>query len=144
MSWSRASHLVHVSASLPGGSIPVAIRTVRSRNGGWHEFAGCCCFRGLSETGAGLRADNGANPLPDAGPSLAAADLCLAELRPVSKIPCSAGFPFLLAGEAGRAALCSHGGAFQVDQASRATRRRRCIPAALSGTSSAVFTREGG
>ena len=45
---------------------------MRSSNGGWHGLAGRG-FRGLPETGVGLRADDGANSLSDAGSPLVAA-----------------------------------------------------------------------
>ncbi|MGY4334178.1 uncharacterized protein Usg [Bradyrhizobium sp. LB7.2] len=40
---------------------------MRSCKGGWHGLAGWGCFRRFPETGAGLRADDGGNSLPDAG-----------------------------------------------------------------------------
>src|SRR5215475_5568633 len=104
---------------------------MRSFNGGWHGVAGWGCFRGFSEAGKGLRADDGADSLPHAGPSLAAADLCLAELRPVPEIPGAAGLFALLAGEAGRPAVLGYRSAFQADQARRTARRRRRVPFAL-------------
>src|ERR1700741_512913 len=107
-------------------------RTMRSSNGGWHGFTGWACFRRLSEAGFGLRADDGANSLSDAGSSLAAADLCLAELRSVSEIPGAAGFPRLLAGKARRPLVLGHRGAFQADQAGGAARRRRRVQVALT------------
>src|SRR6201995_2388167 len=88
-----------------------------------HGFAGWG-FRGLSEAGTGLRADDGRDPLPDAGSSLTAADLCLAELRSVSEIPRAAGLPAVLAGPAGGAVVFGPRGAFQADQASGIARRR--------------------
>src|ERR1700758_1781435 len=100
--------------------------------GGWHGFSGWDCFRGFSEAGLGVRADDGAYPLSDARSSLATANLCLAELRSVSKIPRAAGFPCLLAGEARRSPVLGHRGTFPADQASRASRHRRRLPAALS------------
>src|SRR5882757_4237256 len=103
---------------------------MRSSNGGKHGLAGWG-FRGLPEAGAGLRADDGANSLSHAGSSLAAADLCLAELRSVSEISGAEGFPRLLAGKAGGAVVLGHGRAFQADQAGRAARGRRRVPAAL-------------
>ena len=42
---------------------------MRSSNGGWHGLAGRG-FRGLPETSVGLRADDGANSLSDAGSPL--------------------------------------------------------------------------
>src|SRR5258705_8433610 len=103
---------------------------MRSSNGGWHGLAGWC-FRGFPETGAGLRADDGANSVSDAGSSLAAANLRLAELRSVSEFPGVEGLSFVLASEARRAAVCRHRRAFQADQACRTARRRRRVPAAL-------------
>src|ERR1700739_4876139 len=102
---------------------------MRSRNGGSHGFAGWG-FRGFSETRAGIRADDGRDPLSDAGSSLAAADLCLAELRSVPEISGAAGLPAILANEVGRAALFGPRRAFQADQARRTARRRRRVPAA--------------
>src|ERR1700761_9001487 len=105
---------------------------MRSSNGGWHGFAGWACFRRLSEAGPGIRSDDGEDPLSDAGSSLAAADLCLAELRLVSEISGAAGFPCLLAGEARRPAVLRNRGTFQTDQAGGAARRRRRVQAALT------------
>src|SRR5690242_17804408 len=104
---------------------------MRSFNGGWHGVACWSRFRGFSEAGAGLRADDGADSLPDAGPSIVTADLCLAELRSVSEISGAQRFPALLAGEARRPAALGHGGPFQADQARRTARRRRRVPPAL-------------
>src|SRR5882757_9720893 len=102
---------------------------------GWHGLAGWWgCFRRFPEAVTGLRADDGANSVSDAGSSLAAADLCLAELRHVSKIPGAAGLPHLLGGKARGAAALGDGGAFQADQAGRAARRGWRVPAALSAT----------
>src|SRR6185312_2236325 len=103
---------------------------MRSLKGGSHGFAGWG-FRGLSETCAGIRADDGRKPLSAAGSPLAAADLRLAELRSVSEIPGAAGLPAVLAGEARGAALLGPHRALQADQAGRAARRRRRVPAAL-------------
>src|SRR5689334_17965894 len=105
---------------------------MRSSNGGWHGVAGWS-FRGFSETGAGLRADDGADSLPHAGSSLAAANLRLAELRSVSEIPGAARFPCVLGKIPGRPAVLRHRGAFEADQARGAARRRRRVPAALIG-----------
>src|SRR5271165_4519919 len=105
---------------------------MRSSNGGWHGLAGWGCFRRFPEAGAGLRADDGANSLSDAGSSVAVTDLRLAELRSVSEIPGAEGFPRLLAAKARRPAVLGHRGALQADQASRTARRRRRVPAALS------------
>src|SRR6266446_4984 len=137
MGWSCASHFSHVSASPPGGSPGRHFRKVRSSNGGWHGVAGWSCFRGFPEAGAGLRADDGADSVSDAGSSLAATDLCLAELRSVSEISEVEGFPRFLGGEAGRPVVLGHRGALQADQASRAARRRRRFPAALIAPQSA-------
>src|SRR6266851_2210695 len=100
---------------------------MRSSNGGWHGVAGWSCFRRFPEAGAGLRADDGANSVSDAGSSLAAADLCLAELRSVSEVPGAEGFSGLLAGEARRPLVLGHGRALQADQARRAARCRRRV-----------------
>src|SRR4051812_5628401 len=104
---------------------------MRSCKGGWHGLAGWGCFRRFPETSAGLRADDGANSLSDAGSSLAASDLCLAELRSVPEISGAEGFPGVLAGEARRSASLGDHRAFQADQASRAARRGWCVQAAL-------------
>src|SRR5271166_4807059 len=104
---------------------------MRSSNGGWHGFAGWGCFRGFPETGAGLRADDGADSLSNAGSSFIATDLCLAELRSVSEFPGAEGLSRLLAAEARRSAVRRHRGALQAYQASRTAGRRRRIPAAL-------------
>src|SRR6516165_18425 len=118
MRWLRASHFAHVSASFSrGGSGRQPPSRMRSRNGGCNGFAGCGCFRRLPETGAGLRADDGGDPLSDAGSSLTAADLCLAELRSVSEISGAAGLPLLLANEARGPLVQGDGGAFEADQA---------------------------
>src|SRR5689334_9237533 len=98
----------------------------------WHGVAGWGCFRRLPEAGKRLRADDGADSLPHAGSSLAAADLCLAELRPVPEISRAPGLLALLAGKAGRPAVLGHRRAFQADQAGGASRRRRRVPSALS------------
>src|SRR5471030_344360 len=103
---------------------------MRSSNGGWHGLAGWG-FRGLSEAGAGLRADDGANSLPDAGSSLVAANLRLAKLRSVPEISGAEGFPLVLGGKTRRTVVLRDGGPFQADQARRTARRRRRIPAAL-------------
>src|SRR6266702_264361 len=106
---------------------------MRSLNGGWHGVAGWGCFRRFPEAGLGLRADDGANSLPDAGSSFAAPDLCLAELRSVPEIPRAERLPGVLAGEARWPAVFRHGCAFQADQAGRTARRGRRVQAALSG-----------
>src|ERR1044072_6662839 len=97
----------------------------------WHGLAGWSCFRGFPEAGAGLRADDGADPVSDAGSPLVAADLCLAELRSVSEIPGAEGFPRLLGGKARWPAVFRDGCAFQVDQAGRVARGRWRFQAAL-------------
>src|SRR3569833_82307 len=101
---------------------------MRSCKGGWHGLAEWGRFRGFPETDAGLRADDGANSLPDAGSSLVAPDLCLAELRHVSEIPGAEGFPGVLAGVARRPPPFGLRGAFQADQAGRAARRGWRVP----------------
>src|SRR5476651_2353004 len=103
---------------------------MRSSNGGWHGLAGWG-FRGFPETGAGLRADDGANSLSSAGSSLAFANLRLAELRSIPEISGAEGFSEVLGRAAGRAVILGDGGPFQADQARRTARRRRRIPAAL-------------
>src|ERR1700730_18224117 len=103
---------------------------MRSSNGGWHGLAGWG-FRRLPETGAGLWADDGANSLSDAGPSLAASNLCLAKLRSVSEISGAEGFSLVLGEVAGRTIVLGDGRPFQADQARRTARRRRRVPAAL-------------
>src|ERR1700688_4132500 len=129
----RASHFSHVSASPPG--LPVGGHHVEcaSCNGGWHGLAGWG-FRGFSETGAWVRADDGGNSLSDARSSLAAANIRLAKLRSVPEFSGVEGFSVLLAAEARRPAIRRHRGALQADQACRAARRRRRIPAALIGS----------
>src|SRR5438132_8247598 len=104
---------------------------MRSLNGGWHGVAGWGCFRRFPEAGAGLRADDGANSLSDAGSSITAANLRLAELRSVPKISGVEGFPRLLGGKARRTAVLRHRGAFPADQAGRIARRRWRVQAAL-------------
>src|SRR5258705_13586490 len=103
---------------------------MRSSNGGWHGLAGWC-FRGFPETGAGLRADDGANSVSDAGSSVASANLRLAELRSVSEFSGVEVVSFVLAAEARRPAVRRHPCAFQADQACRTARRQRRVPAAL-------------
>src|SRR5689334_21561993 len=131
MRWSRASHFSHVSASPPGGSAGRPPRQMRSLNGGWHGLAGWGCFRRLPETGAGLRSDDGADSLSDAGSPVAAADIRLAELRSLSKISCAARLSRVLAGKARRTAVLRHRRAFAADQASRAANRERGVSAPL-------------
>src|SRR5580692_11411309 len=106
---------------------------MRSLNGGWHGLAGWGCFRGFPETGAGLRADDGANSVSDAGSSLAFANLHLAKLRSVPEISGSEGFSQVLGRAPGRSVVLGDGGPFQADQAGRTARRRRRVPAALIG-----------
>src|SRR4051812_24193720 len=108
---------------------------MRSLNGGWHGLAGWGCFRRFPETGLGLWADDGANPVSVAGSSLAATELCLAELRSVPEIPGAERLPGVLAGTARWTAVFGHGGAFQADQAGRTARRGRRVQAALSARS---------
>src|ERR1700730_18033898 len=103
---------------------------MHSVNGGWHGLAGWC-FRRLPEAGAGLWADDGGNSLPDAGSSLAAANIRLAELRSVSEIPGAAGFPRLLGAKTRGTALFGPRRAFQSDQAGRTSRGRRRVSVAL-------------
>src|SRR5882672_4449195 len=103
---------------------------MRSSNGGWHGLAGWG-FRGFPEASAGLWADDGANSVSHAGSSLAAANIYLAELRSVPEISGAEGLSRLLGRKARRSAVLGHGGAFQADQAGRATRRRRRLQAAL-------------
>src|SRR5580693_5491251 len=97
---------------------------------GWHGLAGWG-FRRLPETSAGLWADDGGNSLPDAGSSLVAANLRLAELRSVPEVSGAARLPEFLAGKAGGTALFGPRRAFQADQARRTARRRRRVPVAL-------------
>src|ERR1700722_9333068 len=108
---------------------------MHSINGGWHGLAGWC-FRRLPATGAGLWADDGGNSLSDAGSSIAAANLRLAELRSVSEIPGAAGFPRLLGAETRGTASFGPRRAFQTDQDRRTARRRRRVPVALSSLGS--------
>src|ERR1700737_5250897 len=130
MRWYRASHFSHVSASPPGGSRSAATTGMRSSNGGWHGLAGWG-FRGFPETGAGLRADDGANPLSDARSSLITANFRLAKLRSVSELSGAEGLSRLLAGKARRPVVRRHRRALQADQASQTARRRWRVPAAL-------------
>src|SRR5438874_10395031 len=89
-------------------------------------------FPRIQEAGLRLRTDNSGNPLSPSGSSMAAANLCLAGLRSVSKFPGAEGFPRLLATRARRPAVCGHRRALQTDQACRTTRRGRSLPAALT------------
>src|SRR6478735_5730629 len=131
MGWYRASHFSceRISARVAPGRRP--LWKMRSSNGGWHGFAGWG-FRGFPETGAGLRADDGANSLPHAGSPLLAANLRLAELRSVPEISGAEGLPRILGRKARWPAVLRYRGAFQADQARRAARRRRRVPPALS------------
>src|SRR5229473_6644415 len=123
MGWYRASHFSHVSASLhrvaPGRR---PLRKMRSSNGGWHGLAGWG-FRGFPETGVGLWADDGADPVSDAGSSRVAANLRLAELRSVSEFSGTERFPLVLAAKARRSTVRRHCRALQADQARRTARR---------------------
>src|ERR1700737_3798280 len=130
MRWYRASHFSHVSASPPGGSRSAATTGMRSSNGGWPGSAGLG-FPGIPGAGAGLRADDGANSVSDAGSSLVTANLRLAKLRSVSEFSGAEGFSLVLATEARRPAVRRHRCALQADQAGRAARRRRRVSAAL-------------
>src|SRR3954453_23801252 len=100
---------------------------MRSSNGGWHGLAGWG-FRGLSEAGAWLRANDGGNPLSAAGSPLAAANLHVAGLRSVSELPGAKGLPVLLAAEGVKTAVRGQGRSVQADQTSRTPRRRRRVP----------------
>src|SRR5207237_6989301 len=123
--------IIHSSASPPVVSrLASTFRKIRSSNGGWHGLAGWG-FRGLPETGAGLRADDGGNPVSDARSSLAVANLRLAKLRSVSEFSGAERFPLVLAAKARRPALCRHRGPLQADQTSRTARGRRRVAAAL-------------
>src|ERR1700733_4951513 len=133
MGWSLASHFSHVSASPPGGPGRRPLRKMRSSNGGWHGLAGWGGFRRFPETGAGLWADDGANSISYAGSSLAAANLRLAKLRSVSEFSGAEGLPLVLAAKARGTPVRGHRRPFQADQAGRASRHRRRVPAALSG-----------
>src|SRR3954453_14234948 len=104
---------------------------MRSCKGGWHGLAEWSRFGRFPETAAGLRNDDGADSLSDAGSSLAAPDLRLAGLRHVSEISGAEGFPGVLAGKARRTASIGDSGALQADQAGRVARGRRRVPAAL-------------
>src|ERR1700730_4771870 len=104
---------------------------MRSSNGGKHGLAGWG-FRGFPEAGAGLRADDGADFISDAGSPLTAANLRLAKLRSVSEFSGAEGFSLLLGAKARRPAVRCHRRAFQADQARRTARRRWRVPAALS------------
>src|SRR5262245_44166913 len=108
-----------------------------------HGLAGWGCFRRLPETSAGLRSDDGADSLSDAGSPVAAADLRLAELRSVSEIPRAAGFPRVLAGKARGTAVLRHGSAFAADQAGRAAGGEWGFPAALIRLRSCELRRDG-
>src|SRR5215510_9420918 len=105
---------------------------MRSLNGGWHGLAGWGCFRRLPEASAGLRSDDGADSVSDAGSPVAAADLRLAELRSVPEIPGAAGLSRFLAGKARGTAVLRHGRAFAADQARRTARGERGVSVALA------------
>src|SRR5215217_8652578 len=110
---------------------------MRSSNGGWHGLASWG-FRGFSEAGAGLRADDGGNPLPAARSSIPAANVRLAKLRPVSKLPGAQGFSLVLAAETRRPALRRHRGPFQADQARRTACGGWGVPPALKRRQTAM------
>src|ERR1041384_7079657 len=96
------------------------------QNGGCH---GLC---GLPAPARGLRAYDRAHLLSPAGPSMAAAKLRLAELRPLSAISRAQALPDLLGRKArGRAAL-GHGRPFGPDQAGRVAFGGRPLPIALT------------
>src|SRR5215475_2155018 len=74
----------------------------------------------------------GANPLPAAGSSFTAADLCLAGLRLVSTISGAEPLSGVLAGEARGTALLRHGRPLAADQARGTALDRRRVPFALT------------
>src|SRR5437764_2405298 len=130
MGWYRASHFSCERISTRVAPARRPLWKMRSSNGGWHGLAGWG-FRGFTETGAGLWADDCANSVSDAGSSLALTNLRLAELRSVSEFPGAEGFSLVLAAEARRPAVLRHRSALQADQACRTARRRRRLPTAL-------------
>src|SRR6266436_682871 len=105
---------------------------MRSLNGGWHGFAGWGCFRRFPEAGAGLRADDGANSLSDAGSPVAVTNLRLAELRSMPQISGIVQVSCFLAAEARRPAVFGSGRAFEFGEACRDQGRRRGFSTALS------------
>src|SRR5271165_4180409 len=87
--------------------------------------------RRFQTTDGGIRLGNRRNPLPATRPSLAAAVLCLAELRSLSGFPRAAALPAILANQVGRALVLGHGLPSRLDCSSRNPRRRWRVPAAL-------------
>src|SRR6185312_16150145 len=83
--------------------------------------------QGLPTATGGLRADHRANPVSDARPPVAPADLRLAELRHVPEIPRVAALPGLLGREARGAVAHGAGGALAADQAGGAEGDRRRV-----------------
>src|SRR5580693_1238190 len=80
---------------------------------------GNSCITRLREAGRRLWPDDREHPLPSSGSSLAAADLCVAGLRPVSELPGASALPGVLAQVARGRPSFGDGGAFQDDQARR-------------------------
>src|SRR4051812_33423407 len=107
---------------------------MRSCKGGWHGLAEWSRFGRFPETAAGLRNDDGADSLSDAGSSLAAPDLRLAGLRHVSEISGGEGFPGVLGGKAPRTASLGYKGALQGYQARRVGGGWRRVPASFKET----------
>src|SRR6266566_6792116 len=73
----------------------------------------------FSEAGKGVRPNHRAHPVPAPGPSLAAANLRLAELRPLPRFPGTARFFGILAEIARRCRAFGHGRAFPPHQTGR-------------------------
>src|ERR1044072_173818 len=91
-------------------------------------------FQRVQETDGRLRADNRPDPVPDARSSVAAANVRLAELRPVPEISRAATVSRLLDREARGAAAFGAGRALPVDQAGRVESDRRRVSAELNGS----------
>ena len=92
---------------------------------------GTAGFERLQTATRGLRTDHRANPVSPPRPSVAAADLRLAELRSVPEISRAAALPGLLGREARRAAALGDGRTLPADQAGRAQGHRWRVQAEL-------------
>src|SRR5580704_10671708 len=101
-------------------------------DGGHYGFARRPRFTRLSPAARRLWPDHGQYPLPAAGSSLAATDLCLAGLRSLPELSGAQQIPQFLAGKARGSAALGDGGACAADQARGNPRHRRRVPAALS------------
>src|ERR1700730_19026883 len=95
------------------------------RDGDSHDLAR------FSEAGEGLRSDHGTHPISAPRSSLAAANLCLAGLRSLSRISRAAGLSGILAEIARRGPAFGNGRTFTPYQTGRDQTGRRAVRAAL-------------